>query len=165
VLKAAILWLFAHPLLWGVVLIPFTICGIAISAVIRSSRKPKDRTTAVFDEKIKKIIDEVADDAKRAGAQAAMLWIFSGWAKDLIQRLEETWDHWNYEGQHLIHPLDARLDNLDFSKDSVVKLSNERRDFMVEYAAHLRRLRVDLSGFSSSLTQTGILRTVSTGAF
>lgn len=105
--------------------------------------------------KVEQILGPIFEDVKGAGAQAAMLWLFEVWSRDLIQKLEETWDHWNYAGENLIHPLNARLDKLDFSKDAAYQLANDRRDFMVEYAAHLRRITADFPGFSSFITTSG----------
>ena len=102
--------------------------------------------------KFSQIMTPIFEDVKGAGAQAAMLWLFAAWAKDLILKLEETWDHWNYAGEKLIHPLDARIDKLDFSKDDVNQLVNERRDFMLEYVIHFRRIKTDFPGFSSPVT-------------
>jgi hypothetical protein len=102
--------------------------------------------------KVEQVLGPIFEDVKGAGAQAAMLWTFAGWSRDLIQILEEVWDHWNYAGENLIHPLDARIDKLDFSKDKAHQLSSERRDFMVEYVAHRRRIRADFPGFLSFVT-------------
>jgi hypothetical protein len=105
--------------------------------------------------KVEQILGPVFEDVKGAGAQAGMLWLLAAWSMELIQILEEVGDHWNYGGENLIHPLDARLDKLDFSKETAWKLANDRRDFMVEYAAHLRRVQATFPGFSSFVIANG----------
>jgi hypothetical protein len=122
---------------------------------IRPAKKPKQGAVTIALDQAEQEIGEAVDDAKRSGAQAGMLWMLAASAKDLIQMLEQTWHHWNNAGERLIHPLDARLDKLDFSKDGAASLANERRDFMVLYSAHLTRLQADLRGFSSDVTKNG----------
>jgi hypothetical protein len=122
---------------------------------LRLKHRKSEDDLVIPQSKIEQILGPIFEDAKGAGAQAAMLWLFEAWSRDLIQRLEEAWDHWNYAGENLIHPLDARLDKLDFSKETAHQLTNDRRDFMVEYAAHLRRITADFPGFSSFVTTSG----------
>jgi len=137
------------------ILFVVVICWIAIKAFVetrtRGQNKPPDLITVERGEFLK-VIDEVVDDSKKAGAQAGILWLLAAQAKDAIHLLEKTWHHWNNSGERLIHPLDARIDKPDFTKGDLI---SERRDFMAIYLSHLMRLSTDIPGFTSDVTSYG----------
>jgi hypothetical protein len=106
-----------------------------------------------LDEETIESLMEGWSDAKRAGTQAGILWRFGADARSLVDALERTWQHWNDAGEHLVHPLDVRIDRPDHSNKAFDDLVTERRDFMVLYAYHLSHLRAEFPGFSSDIAQ------------
>lgn len=123
----AMTWLGSHypafrPYRWPTGLFTAGILMYVLSLTRRIRPAKKQTNVASALDAAEQVIGEAVDDAKRAGAQAGMLWILAASADELIQLLEQTWHHWNNAGERLIHPLDARLDNLDFSKDCAINL-------------------------------------------
>jgi hypothetical protein len=148
------LWpLFAGLIMYGIAIVRERCARIsgstpALNEITQRPPFPRDE--------LLKVIDDAVQDAKRAGGQAGILWNLAARATELTQRLEETWHDWNTAGEHLVHPLDARLDKLkDPSSDEAWRLLNGRRDFMVLYAAHFSHLRAEFPGFLSMLVQNG----------
>ena len=103
-----------------------------------------------------KEVDEVVENLKWAAARGFLLSHFEARAVELKQILEEAWHHWNNAGEKLIHPLDSRLDKLtSHSADGIMKLLDERRDFMVLYSQHLNLLKVEFPEFGSPVIEAG----------
>lgn len=99
---------------------------------------------------------EIIHDVKVHAGNAYVLGLLEACAVSLQSQLEALWHHWDNAGEKLIHPLNARLDTLKtMSADGAWDLINERRDFMVLYAHHLQRLKVDAPDFTSAVVTTG----------
>jgi hypothetical protein len=150
-----------------IVFSPFLVMAVAVGAIlihaIWQTRKrmvldpndPKRKVTLPHDELLK-IIEDAAQEAKRAGSQATIMLFLSSRSEELTSRLEEAYHHWQYANQKLIHPLDIQLNKIvteNCSGDDIQRLRDEHRDFMVLYAAHLSALQSEIPGFTSEIAQ------------
>ena len=154
-----------QPVDWIGLAILFVLTLLASAVLLRQRRNERrsnptlpvaTKDTFVWNQETREEVGKIVNAVKYAGGQAGICWIHSAGARDLEQMIEQAWHHWNDAGERLVHPLDARIDKLkDYLADYSDKLLTERRDFMVLYANHLSRVKVDLPGFSSRLMEMG----------
>ncbi len=123
----------------------------ALFWLLTSITKWKARRTNTHDAKIDQTIRRI----KVEGARSILLSFFAARAGDLIGQLEALWHHWNNSGQRLIHPLDSRADKVEADLGVIMKLTDERRDFLVLYAHHLSTLKVEFPKFQSPAVAIG----------
>jgi signal transduction histidine kinase len=147
-------WIAQHPGLWAwrwpicFLVSSLSLCLFAIILrVVHRSQKKK-----MPDDDVNRILTDV----KLQGAKAILLGFMEARVIELQQQLEALWHHWNNSGEKLIHPLDARLDQLkNYTADGAMALFNERRDFMVLYAHHLNTSKAEFSDFTSPVIAEG----------
>jgi hypothetical protein len=118
-------------------------------AVYRAHRRHRETDTLM------KGVPSCIEDAKRAGAQARLLWHFDTESRSIERFLAETRDKWNYAGEHLVHPLSTETDWKDFGKDDASKLAGRLRDFRGMCASHLMNIRQEFPGLDTPFVTLG----------
>jgi len=99
---------------------------------------------------------EIIHDVKVRGSQCRMFYFFEARALELEAHVVQLWHHWNNEGEKLIHPLDARIDNFQTHSIEVrMKLMTEQTEFLVLYSHHINILKVEFPEFTSPVIATG----------
>jgi hypothetical protein len=128
---------------------------------LRLGGKPKvkeDEAKKAREAALDKLLDEceaIAEEAKRAGAQAEMLRYFCNQANHLERLLNSVRFHWDNAGQRLVHPIGGKIEWNDFTIEKCLPLGDELSNFKIQYQSHLDWLAIVLPGFSSPSVTSG----------